>query len=105
MAAKKPDPRITKKRVTMTTYIALPPVEGDDKVRTEKHEAVDYVREDFLAEYVALAEDKWQHVTVSEEYDAGPGGYDGQTHVPAVLNHPLAGQTFAATDAADSEEE
>jgi hypothetical protein len=105
MAAKKVDPRVTKKRVTMTTYIALPPLEEGGEVRIQKHEAVDYVREDFLAAYVAEASPKWQTVTVSEEYDAGPGGYDGQTHVPARLEHPLAGQTFAATKAADTEKE
>ena len=84
------DPRITKKKVTMTNVFAI--AEG-----TAQHEVVDYVRPDFLDAYVADARTRWQLVTVSDEPDAGPGGYDGQTSVPADLNHPLAGQTFAAT--------
>lgn len=61
------------------------------------HEVADYVRPDFLDTYVADARTRWQTVTVSETPDAGPGGYHGETHVPAHLDHPLAGQTFAAT--------
>jgi hypothetical protein len=36
-------------------------------------------------------------VEVSDEPDAGPGGYHGETTIPAHLNHPEAGVTFAAT--------
>ncbi len=87
----KTDPRVTKRRVTMRS-VALSP-EGETLV----NEAVDYVRPDFLAAYVADARTRWQHVTVSDEPDAGPAGYDGATHIPARLDHPLAGQTFEAT--------
>lgn len=91
MATKKTEPQITKKRVTLTNGT---------------HRVVDYVREDFLDAYVKAAREQtepdgsksWPWVDVSTEYDAGPGGYHGQTHVPAHLDHELAGQTFPATD-------
>lgn len=86
-------PEITKRRVTMTNAIALP--DG----QTETHTATDYVRPDFLDACVADAKTRWQLVEVSDEPDAGPGGYDGQTAVPESLPHPLAGQTFPATEA------
>ncbi len=84
------DETITKRRVTMTSVVAKP---GG----VETHQAVDYVRPDFLDAYVTDAKTRWQLVEVSDEPDAGPGGYHGQTHVPANLVHELAGQTFAAT--------
>jgi hypothetical protein len=84
------DPRITKKKVTMTNVFAT--ADG-----TAAQVVTDYVREDFLEAYVSDARTKHQLVTVSDEYDAGPGGYDGATHVPEHLLTPLAGQTFAAT--------
>lgn len=65
---------------------------------TDTFECVDYVRPDFLDAYVAEAKTHWQSVAVSDEPDAGPGGYHGETHVPASLAHPLAGQTFEATE-------
>ena len=90
------DETITKRRVTMTSIVAVPPSpEFPDGLA--KHEAVDYVRPDFLDAYVADARNNWQSVVVSEEPDAGPAGYHGATHVPAHLGHPLAGQTFDAT--------
>jgi hypothetical protein len=92
----KKDPRVDKRKVTMTTIVALPPDEKGNP-RQEVHEAVDYVGPDFLDAYVADAKTKWQSVTVSDEPDAGPGGYHGQTHVPDHLDHELAGQTFKAT--------
>ncbi len=76
----KQDDRIDKRRVTMTTFVAL----ADGKV--SKHEAVDYVRPDFLDAYVADARTRWQSVAVSDEPDAGPGGYDGDTAVPTFTN-------------------
>ena len=85
-------PEITKRRVTMRSAVAR----ADGGVDT--HECVDYVRPDFLDAYVADAKTKWQSVEVSEEPDAGPGGWGGATHVAAHLNHPLAGQTFAAVE-------
>jgi len=63
----------------------------------DSHVAIDYVREDFIEAYVRDALTRWGSVEVSKEYDAGPGGYHGATHVPAQLDHPLAGQTFPAT--------
>ncbi len=98
----KADPRVTKRRVTMRNVQLAP--EPDDKGNPVYlvTEAVDYVPDDergLLEPYLAEARTRWQQVTVSEEFDAGPGGYDGQTAVPAVLDHPLAGQVFPATDA------
>lgn len=87
----KKDPRVTKRRVTMTNVSALP---NGQMAKTVK---VDYVRPDFLDAYVAKAKTLWQSVEVSDEPDAGPSGYHGQTHVPDGIDHPLAGQTFAAT--------
>jgi hypothetical protein len=77
------DEIVTKRRVTMT---------GDDG-----REAVDFVRPDFLDVYVADARTRWAHVRVSDEPDAGPGGYHGSTWVPDHLDHPLAGARFPAT--------
>jgi hypothetical protein len=91
--AKKEDPRIDKRRVTMTTYIAL--ADGSTKANV----ATDYVRPDFLDAYVAKAQQDWQVVEVSDEPDAGPGGYDGETNIPVGIDHPLAGAHFPATGA------
>jgi len=86
-------PEITKRRVTMTNAIALP----DGK--TETHVAVDYVRPDHLDAYVTDARLRWQLVEVSDEPDAGPGGYDGATFVPGHLPLADAGTTYPATEA------
>jgi hypothetical protein len=51
--------------------------------------------------YVADARTRWQTVEVGDEPDAGPAGYDGATHIPATLDHPLAGQTIPATTQED----
>jgi hypothetical protein len=91
MATKKRDPRITKRRVTMRSVRLV----GEEQV--EDH-AVDFVRPDHLDAYVADARTRWQSVEVSEEPDAGPAGYHGQTHVPAHLPLPDAGVTYAATE-------
>lgn len=97
MATKK-DPRVTKRRVTMRSVSLAP---NGETVTTEK---VDYVPDDVrgganvLDAYVAKARELWQFVEVSDEPDAGPGGYHGQTHIPADCGHPLAGQTFASTE-------
>ncbi len=90
-------PEITKRKVTMTNVSALG-VDDKGQVLTRTDQAHDFVRPDFLEAYVADAKTRWQIVTVSDEPDAGPGGYDGATYVPDGLDHPLAGQTFAATD-------
>lgn len=85
-------PDITKRRVTMTSVYALP--DGG----TAEHQAIDYVRPDHLDAYVADARKTWQSVTVSDEPDAGPGGYGGQTAVPAHLDVPDAGVVYAAEE-------
>ncbi len=77
------DPRVTKRRVTMTSF-------------KERRIAVDYVRPDHLDAYVADARTRWDVVDVSSEPDAGPGGYEGATHVPAHLDLPDAGVTYPA---------
>lgn len=97
-------PEITKRRVTMRNFVAVSPTE------VHTHEAVDYVTPDFLDAYVEDARLRWQSVEVSEEPDAGPGGYHGQTVVPGPsgdpnnpdeflpgLKHPAAGTVRAAT--------
>lgn len=90
-AASKPDPRVTKRRIEMRTVVAR----ADGGI--DEHKVTDYVRPDFLKAYVADARTRWQAVTVSDEPDAGPAGYHGQTTIPPHLDHPLAGQVFAAT--------
>jgi hypothetical protein len=89
------DPRVTKRRVTMTNWIQVPGPEGKPELR--EITATDYVRPDFLDAYVAKAQETWSSVEVSEEPDAGPAGYEGQTYVPEDLDHPLAGHLFPAT--------
>lgn len=87
----KDDPRVTKRRVTMKSVVLGP----DDTVYNV--ERVDYIRPDVLDAFLAWARQNWQQVTVAEKPDAGPGGYHGATHIPAELDHPLAGETFKAT--------
>ena len=91
MTRKTKDSRIDKRKVTMTSVMLDP--NGD----LVTHKCEDYVRPDFLDAYLVKARENWQSVEVSDEPDAGPGGYDGATHVPADLDHPLAGQTFEAS--------
>lgn len=86
-AKPKTDPRVTKRRVTMISYGVV--VDADTgKPQTLEYKAVDYVRPDHLDEYVAKAQENWAHVTVSDEPDAGPGGYHGQTVAPDGTVHP-----------------
>lgn len=73
-------PEITKRRVTMKSIVLN---DAGDEVKVE---AVDYVKPDILEAYVADARTKWQAVMVSDEPDAGPGGYEGQTFMPAALS-------------------
>jgi hypothetical protein len=97
VAEEESTPEVTKRRVTMTNVTAL----GDDdkgNPRYARQVVTDYVRPDFLDAYVADAKTRWQLVEVSDEPDAGPGGYHGQTAVPRGLAHPLAGQVFPADD-------
>lgn len=80
MAKNKVDDRVDKRRVTMRSVTLL----GDGKT-TAVHEATDYVGPDLLDAYVADARTRWQFVEVSDEPDAGPAGYDGDTTVPDHL--------------------
>lgn len=75
----KADPRITKRRVTMKNVRLL------SNGLTAHEEAVDFVLPEKLDAYVADARTRWQFVEVSEEPDAGPGGYDGDTAEPEHL--------------------
>lgn len=96
---KKTDDRVTKRRVTARS-VSLPPEAWMPLIETER---VDYVRPDFLDAYVESlrSSNRWQTIEVSDEPDAGPGGYDGATFVPFGLNHPLAGSYYPATDCTD----
>lgn len=85
------DERVTKRKVTMRNVFALP----DGTVA--EHKAEDYVRPDHLDAYLEDARTRWQVVEVSEEPDAGPGGYDGATSVPVDLALPDAGVVYPAT--------
>lgn len=87
----KTDPRVTKRRVTMSG-VSLSP----DGQSAYRHEMTDYVRPDHLDAYVADARTRWQSVVVSDQPDAGPGGYEGQTAVPAHLPLPDAGAVYPA---------
>lgn len=93
------EPQVTKRKVTLTSLQAGPN-EGD----VIKFEVEDYLRPDHLEAYVAKAKaDGWQRVLVSEEPDAGPGGYHGATAVPADLDLPDAGVVYPADEPADEE--
>jgi hypothetical protein len=97
------EPQVTKRRVTLTNWLVTGVDEHGNPV-VMKNEQVDYVPDDVrdgvnvLEAYLAAVHPNWQSVVVSDEPDAGPGGYHGQTHIPENLDHPLAGHTFAATD-------
>lgn len=97
MAKPKTDPRVTKRRVTMRNVIASG-VDADGKTVMTETEMTDYVRPDHLDAYVEDARRRWQVVTVSDEPDAGPGGYDGETYVPEHLDLPDAGVLYPATE-------
>lgn len=77
------DDQVTKRRVTMTSFVTTVDEEGRPSVH--EHKAVDYVLPEHLDAYVADAKTRWQSVQVSDEPDAGPGGYDGDTNLPAHL--------------------
>jgi hypothetical protein len=93
--------QITKRRVDMSDPN---PIRSDDGSWViPAGSATDYVRPDFLDAYVADAKTRWGTVTVSDEPDAGPAGYHGQTVIPEQLDHPEAGQVFEATSPDDPE--
>lgn len=85
-------PEITKRRVVMRSVSLAP--DG----QTYTVEAVDYVRPDHVEAYVADARGRWQYVEVSDTPDAGPGGYAGQTVVPAGLDVIDAGAVYPALE-------
>lgn len=96
MAQDKKDDRVTKRRVVCRS-VSADPATGE-AISTE---IVDYVRPNFDGEpedstgfldaYVADARTRWQSVIVSDEPDAGPAGYDGDTNVPTHLVGKQAG--------------
>lgn len=92
------DDRVTKRRVTMVNPILVQ--EGGETV-SRLVTAVDFVRPDLLDAYVTDAKRRWQSVTVSEEPDAGPAGYDGATFVPFGVNVPKLDRNGAPTGESD----
>jgi hypothetical protein len=72
----KKDPRITKRKVTMRSVFLA----ADGK--TYEQRAEDYVLPEIMDAYLAMMRRVWQSVVVSHEPDAGPGGYEGATHIP-----------------------
>ena len=92
------DSQVDKRKVTMRNVRLL--ANGD----IADEEAVDYVRPDHLDAYVENARQRWQHVSVGDTPDAGPGGYEGTTSVPADLSVPDAGVVYPATGARALEE-
>ena len=76
--AKKTDPEITKRKVTMKSTVLVGENEEGQNLYQDFY-AADYVKPEELEAYVADAKTRWQLVTVSEEPDAGPAGYHGQT--------------------------
>lgn len=92
------DPRVDKKRVTMVNPQVVNDPKNPGKFIIVERVAVDYVRPDHLDAYVEDAKTRWESVTVSDEPDAGPGGYEGQTHVPDHLPVDDAGTTYAAEE-------
>lgn len=89
--------QITKRRVTMSSR-QFYGVDADGGEVYQETQAVDYVRPDHLDAYVLDARRRWQTVEVSDEPDAGPAGYHGQTAVPAHLDVPDAGTVYPATE-------
>lgn len=91
----KVDPRVDKRRVTMTNVIVSreddPDRPGETRIKTTTVTAVDFVRPDVLDAYVADARRRWADVHVSDEPDAGPAGYDGATSVPFGTVHNVLG--------------
>jgi hypothetical protein len=90
------DSEVTKRRVTMRNEVFVGR-DADNNPLFQLHEAIDYVRPDFLDAYVENARRNWSSVEVSEEPDAGPLGFDGPTWVPDFLDHPDAGQYYPPT--------
>ena len=90
------DPRVDKRRVTMVNPKMIADPDNPGKFIIVEEVATDFVRPQHLDAYVEDARTRWQSVTVSDEFDAGLGGYGGQTHVPAHLSLADAGTTYPA---------
>jgi hypothetical protein len=72
-------PRIEKRKVTMRSAVIL------SDGTTGEVTAEDFVPLDYLDEYVADAQTRWQLVTVDRDrHDPGPGGDDGPTNKPKL---------------------
>lgn len=71
-------PEVTKRKVTMRNK-SLSGVDADGGEVYFEQTATDYVLPDEVDAYVADAKSRWASVEVSDEPDAGPGGYGGQT--------------------------
>lgn len=86
-------PKITKRKVTMRAFAGY-----DAEGNMIESIAVDYVNEEdgILDAYVAARRSAGWNVQVGD-YDAGPGGYDGETFVPGDIDHPRAGEYRPAT--------
>jgi hypothetical protein len=80
-------PEITKRRVTMKRAV----VAADGF--TYQYEATDYVLPEDIEAYTADARTRWDYVAVSDEPDAGPGGYDGETRTFSGELRPATGET------------
>lgn len=80
-------PEITKRRVTMKRAVMVP--DGD----VYQYEAIDYVLPEDIEAYVTDARTRWDYVAVSEEPDAGPGGYHGETRTFSGELRPATGET------------
>ena len=90
-----PEGEITKRKVVMHGFW-VNPTTGE----AEPIEANDYVRPDHLLGYIEDAKTRWPFVTsyedaMASEPDAGPGGYHGQTTIPA--GSPDMGAVIEAT--------
>jgi hypothetical protein len=72
-------PRVEKRKVTMKSAVILA-----DGTHGEIM-AQDFVPLEYLDEYIADAQTRWQSVTVDrDKHDPGPGGDDGPTTKPKL---------------------
>lgn len=94
----KTDERVTKRRVTMQSSFLTGAVDDQGRPEIATASATDYVLPEVLDAYVSDAKTRWQLVQVSDEADAGPGGYGGATFIGPQLNHPMANTYFPAFD-------
>jgi hypothetical protein len=72
-------PRVEKRKVTMKSAVIL------SDGTTGQVTAEDFVPVEYLDEYIADAQTRWQSVTVNrDKHDPGPGGDDGPTNKPKL---------------------